>query len=93
MVPVVERFLLKVHPPPIPLKTKLQVREEFPKSIVLPVVVELKVIVPVELHTVPTINEADPRTLSVGVVPVAKVTVPAETVISKQANAPVMVTV
>jgi hypothetical protein len=57
------------------------------------VVVELNVITPVELHTVPATNDMEPRTFSVGDVPVANVTVPADTVMSRQFKAPVMVTV
>jgi hypothetical protein len=84
--------LPSVQPPPDPVKpicgsvTPLVVT-------VLPVVVELNVSAPVELHTVPAINDIEPRTSSVGDVPVANVTVPADTVISRQAKAPVMVTV
>jgi hypothetical protein len=54
---------------------------------------ELNVIVPVLFHTVLAASDILPDTASVGVVPVAKVTVPADTVISKQVNAPVIVTV
>jgi hypothetical protein len=54
---------------------------------------EENVIAPVELHTVPATNDIEPRMFSVGEVPVANVTVPAETVMSRQARAPVMVTV
>jgi len=57
------------------------------------VVVELNVIAPVELHTVPANSVMEPRMFNVGDVPVANVTVPADTVMSRQANAPVMVTV
>lgn len=53
----------------------------------------LRVIRPVLFHTVPASNDILPDTASVGVVPVANVTVPADTVISKQVNAPVIVTV
>ncbi len=60
---------------------------------VLPVVVDENVIGPVELHTVPAINDMEPRTSNVGDVPAANVTVPADTVMSRQAKAPVMVTV
>ena len=56
-------------------------------------VVALKVVVPVEVHTVPATSDIEPRTFSVGVVPVAKVTLPADTVILRQASAPVIVTV
>jgi len=61
--------------------------------IVLPVVVELNVIAPVLDQTVPASSDILPDTESVGVVPVANVTVPDDTVISKQVNAPVIVTV
>jgi len=57
------------------------------------VVVELNVSGAVVLHTVPANNVIDPRTFRVGDVPVAKVTVPAETVMSRHAKAPVIVTV
>ena len=60
---------------------------------VLPVVVDENVIAPVELHTVPANSDMEPRMLSVGPVPVANVTAPADTVMSRQAKAPVMVTV
>jgi hypothetical protein len=56
-------------------------------------VVALKVIVPVEFQIVPATRDIDPLIASVGVVPVENVTVPADTVISKQARAPVIVTV
>ena len=90
--------LPSVHPPPAPLKVTVPpenapVRTVPLVVIVLPVVVELNVMGPVLLHTVPAINDIEPRTSSVGVVPVANVTVPADTVMSRQANAPVMVTV
>jgi hypothetical protein len=61
--------------------------------IVLPVVVEVKVMVPVALHTVPANKDIDPRMFRVGDVPVANVTTPAETVISRHAKPPVIVTV
>jgi hypothetical protein len=61
--------------------------------IVLPVEVELKVMVPVELQTVPANSDIEPRMFSEGPVPVANVTAPAETVMSKHAKAPVIVTV
>ncbi len=60
---------------------------------VLPVDVELNVIAPVLLHTVPANSVMEPRTFNVGDVPVANVTVPADTVMSRQFKAPVMVTV
>ena len=49
--------------------------------------------VPVLLHTVPASKDIDPLIASVGLVPVANVTVPADTVISRQVKAPVIVTV
>ena len=61
--------------------------------VIVCVVVELNVMAPVLLQTVPAIKLIPPETASVGVVPVANVTVPADTVILKQANAPVIVTV
>jgi hypothetical protein len=60
--------------------------------IVLPVVLELNVVSPVVDHNVPATKDILPDTVRVGVVPVAKVTVPADTVISRQVNAPVIVT-
>jgi hypothetical protein len=61
--------------------------------IVFPVVVALNVIAPPELHTVPASKDIEPLIANVGAVPVANVTVPADTVISRQVNAPVQVTV
>ena len=98
-IPVVEEFpivrplLTKDHAPPVPWKVMFEFIVLPPEFIVLPVVVELKVIVPVMLHTVPAISDIDPRIPREGVVPVANVTVPADTVMSRQFNAPVMVTV
>jgi hypothetical protein len=60
---------------------------------VLPVVVAVNVFDPVLLHTVPATSVIEPRISSDGDVPVANVTVPADTVMSRQAKAPVMVTV
>jgi hypothetical protein len=57
------------------------------------VVVDENVITAEELHTVPASSVMEPRISSVGDAPVANVTVPADTVMSRQANAPVMVTV
>ena len=85
--------LPKVHAPPAPLKVTPPPKEVPLVVIVFPVVVALNVIVPVELHTVPASKDMEPRTSSVGDVPVAKVTVPADTVISRHAKAPVIVTV
>jgi len=53
----------------------------------------LNVMAPVLDQTVLAIKLIPPEMASVGVVPVANVTVPADTVILKQANAPVIVTV
>lgn len=85
--------LKSVHPPPAPLKVTLPFMVTPFVVTVLPVVVDVNVIVPVEFHTVPARRVIDPATLNVGVVPVAKVTVPADTVMSRQARAPVIVTV
>jgi hypothetical protein len=60
---------------------------------VLPVVVALSVMAPVAFHIVPATNDMEPAMPKVGAVPVAKVTVPAETVMSRHAKAPVIVTV
>ena len=58
---------------------------------VFPALVELNVIVPVALQTVAATNDMEPLT---AIVPVLeKVTVPADTVMLKQVNAPVKVTV
>ena len=85
--------LPSVHPPPTPLKVTLPFMVTPFVVTVLPVVVELNVIVPVESHTVPARRVIDPETLNVGVVPVAKVTVPADTVKLRHVRAPVIVTV
>ena len=88
------KLLPSVHSPPTPLNTiGALVRATALVVIVFPVVVALKVIVPLEVHTVPASSDIEPRTFSVGDVPVANVTVPADTVMSRQAKAPVMVTV
>lgn len=84
--------LPKVHPP-VP-KNVIWPLMVVPLVVtVLPVVVALNVIATVELHTVPASSDIDPLIASVGVVPVANVTVPADTVMSRQVNAPVIVTV
>jgi len=84
--------LPSVYSPPDP--AKFTCGSDVPLVVtVLPVVVELKVITLVELHTVPASSDMEPRMLSVGDVPVANVTVPADTVMFRQAKAPVMVTV
>jgi hypothetical protein len=90
---VVVNALPSVHPPPIPLNLICAENVTPLVVIVRPVVVELNVIVPEELHTVPASSNMEPRISSVGDVPVANVTVPADTVMSRQAKAPVMVTV
>lgn len=94
----VTKFLLvsalpNVQPPPTPLKIICGSKFTPFVVIVLPVVVEEKVIVPVLDHSVPATNVIEPRTFNVGDVPVANVTVPADTVMSRHANAPVIVTV
>jgi hypothetical protein len=93
VVPVLVKALPNVQPPPKPLRSTDPDIETPLVVIVLPVVVELNVTLPVELHTVPASNVIEPRTFSDGPVPVAKVTVPAETVIFRQFSAPVIVTV
>lgn len=85
--------LPSVHAPPAPLKVTLPERVVPFVVTVLPVTVELNVVAPVELHTVPANSDIEPRMSSVGDVPVAKVTVPAETVMFRHAKAPVIVTV
>jgi hypothetical protein len=96
--PPTVRALPSVHPPPAPLKVTVPpenapVRTVPLVVIVLPVVVELNVMGPVLLHTVPANNDMEPRISIAGDVPVANVTVPADTVMSRQVSAPVMVTV
>jgi hypothetical protein len=80
-----------VHAPPTPLKVSEPLRVVPLVVTVLPVVVALNVIAPVELHTVPANKDIDP--LIVGVPVLLNVTVPAETVKSRQVSAPVNVTV
>ena len=88
------KLLPSVHTPPTPLNNiGALIRVTALVVIVVPVAVEENVIVPLELHTVPATSDMEPRTFNVGNVPVANVTVPADTVMSRQANAPVMVTV
>lgn len=96
--PPTVRALPSVHPPPAPLKVtappeNAPVRTVPLVVIVLPVVVELNVMGPVLLHTVPVTNDMEPRISIDGVVPVANVTVPADTVMSRQVKPPVIVTV
>jgi hypothetical protein len=91
-VSLIVNALPKVHAPPTPLKNA-DPSETLLVVTVLPVVVDENVIVAVELHTVPATSDMEPRTFNVGDVPVANVTVPADTVMSRQAKAPVMVTV
>ena len=85
--------LPKDHSPPTPVSVTPPDKVVPLVVIVLPVVVERNVIVPVLFQTVPATKDILPDTARVGVVPVAKVTVPADTVISKQVNVPVIVTV
>jgi hypothetical protein len=92
-LPIVRPLLVKDHAPPTPLNEIFEFIVLPPEFIVLPVVVELKVIVPLMFHTVPASNDIDPRMLRAGDVPCANVTVPADTVMSRQFKVPVMVTV
>jgi hypothetical protein len=85
--------LPNVHPPPTPLKIIGGAKLTPFVVTVLPVDVEEKVIVPVLVQSVPDNSDSDPRMFSVGDVPVANVTVPADTVMSRHARAPVIVTV
>jgi hypothetical protein len=87
--------LPSVQPPPTPLKIidALTPNEVPLVVIVLPVEVALNVISPLADQTVPETKLILPLIAKVGVVPSAKVTVPADTVISRQVNAPVQVTV
>ena len=85
--------LLNVQPPPTPLKIICGSKFTPFVATVFPVDVEEKVIVPVLDQSVPVNSDIDPRIFSVGDVPVANVTVPADTVMSRHANAPVIVTV
>jgi hypothetical protein len=95
---LVEKALPNVQPPPTPLNV-IDPVEKAPVIavplvvIVFPVVVALNVTGPVALQTVPAISDIEPLMANVGDVPVANVTVPADTVISRQVNAPVQVTV
>ena len=91
VAPVVSA-LPKLQLPPTPLNVMAPLMVT-PLVVIVRLVVELNVIVPVLLQTVPAIKLIPPEIASVGVVPVANVTVPADTVILKQANAPVIVTV
>jgi len=90
---LVVNALPSVHPPPTPLNVTAPAIDTPFVVTVLPVVVALNVMVPVLLHTVPASKDIDPLIASVGLVPVANVTVPADTVISRQVKAPVIVTV
>ena len=93
VAPVLVKALPNVQPPPKPLRSTDPDIETPLVVIVLPVVVELNVTLPVELQTVPASKDIEPAMLIEGDVPVAKVTVPAETVMSRHAKAPVIVTV
>jgi len=87
------KLLKRVCVPAAPFCVMLQLNVVPPLSIVL-VVVPVSVIVPVLFHVVvPGVKAIFPAIDNVGDVPVAKVTVPALTVIFKQFNAPVIVTV
>jgi len=90
---LVVKALPNVHAPPTPLKFTWPVIVTPFVVTVLPVLVDVNVIVAPVLHTVPASRDIEPRISSVGEVPVANVTVPADTVMSRQAKAPVMVTV
>ena len=87
------KALPNVHAPPVPLNVMFPLIVVPLVVTVLPVVVDENVMLPVALHTVPANSDIEPRISSVGDVPVANVTVPADTVMSRQAKAPVMVTV
>jgi hypothetical protein len=89
----VVKALPSVQPPPIPLNATTPLIVVPFVVTVFPVVVALNVIVPVVGQRVPAISDIDPLIANVGVVPSANVTVPADTVISRQVNAPVQVTV
>jgi hypothetical protein len=81
----------KVQPPPTPSKATPAAIDTLLVVIVLPVVVELKVMRPVALQTVPGIIRKLPDTARVPVD--VNVTVPADTVKLRQVSAPVSVTV
>ena len=85
--------LPRVHSPPTPLNVIAAFIVTPFVVTVFPVVVDEKVIAPVLDQIVPAASNIDPRIFSVGDVPVANVTVPADTVMSRPANAPVIVTV
>ena len=84
--------LPRLQLPPTPLNV-MAPRMVTPLVVIVRAVVELNVIVPVLFQTVAASKDISPEIASVGPVPVANVTVPADTVILKQANAPVIVTV
>jgi hypothetical protein len=90
-VPVIVSGLPSVQPPPTPLKDTDEDKLTPFVVIVLPVVVAVNM-VKIAPHTVPAIKDIDPAMLSVAAL-LANVTVPAETVMSKQFNVPVIVTV
>jgi hypothetical protein len=81
-----------VQVPPVPLNVN-DVPIVMPPLVIVAAVVDVNVTRPVEFQTVPAIVDQLPLTFNVGVVPVAKVTTPALTVMLRQANAPVIVTV
>jgi hypothetical protein len=87
-----DKLSCRAHEPPEPLKVNGLLMVMLPLVMVL-AVVDVNVTAPVVFQTVPTIVLQLPATVNVGVVPVAKVTKPALTVISRQFNAPVIVTV
>ena len=91
--PVFERALPSVHAPPTPFSVMLAGMLTPFVVMVFPVVVALNVIAPVAFQVMPAARVIDPETASVGDVPVAKVGVSAETVMSRQSIAPVIVTV
>ena len=80
-----------VHVPPTPLKVN-EHEKDVPFVVTVLLVVALNVMVPVEVHVVLVFNDILPETASVGVVPVIKDQPVTLVVISRQANAPVMVT-
>jgi hypothetical protein len=93
IVDEVVKELPSVQAPPTPLKVNEDINETPLVVIVLPVLVEVNVTAALVFHTVPATSDIEPAMVKVGDVPCIKVTVPAETVISRQFSAPVIVTV
>lgn len=85
--------LPSVHAPPTPLSVMSAAIDVPLVVMVLPVVVALNVIAPVDVHVVPVFKDMLPEIANVGDVPSANVQPVTDVVISKQVKAPVIVTV